>query len=139
MINDVIQYAAFKIYDRKNNVLAKTSCAPGHISNYDEATVLPWEISPAFFRVDVLNKYRADTENCELGNNYLKYRGDWDLKSFGFSVGGLVHTYIRYLQPLPLEEQLHWQSFNVWPSIEDAFPFRRWSPLRPGATEPDLF
>ena len=97
-MNDTkVQYAAFKIYSPKHDVSVEISCAPGEISNYFETTNLPWEISPAFFRADVLNKYRADTQNCELVEDYLVYRDDWDLKRYGINEKGLIWTYVRYL------------------------------------------
>jgi hypothetical protein len=54
------QYATFKIFDRKNNRNVETSCAPGSITNYFTKNDLPWEISPAFFRPEVLTRYKAD-------------------------------------------------------------------------------
>lgn len=100
-------------------------------ANYFVESVLPWEISPAFFQNDVLTKYRFDTANYCLEPQGLTYRDEWDLKMYDFSKTGLVYTYIRYLQPLPYAEQLHWQSFNVWPDGADICPSGRVRPLRP--------
>ena len=125
-------YATFKIFDTKNKIAVETSCAQTKISNYFVESVLPWEISPAFFRADVLNKYRSDTENYSLDAQGLSYRDEWDLKMYDFSKTGLVFTYIRYLQPLPYTEQLHWQSFNVWPDGKDLCHHGRVRPNRTG-------
>jgi hypothetical protein len=59
-------YAKFKIYDRKNDVNVETSCGPEFISNYFQETELPWEISPAFFRSEVLHRFKADPEKYSL-------------------------------------------------------------------------
>ena len=48
------RYASFKIIDRKNRELIETSCSPDHIVNYFTESDLPWEISPVFFRPEVL-------------------------------------------------------------------------------------
>ena len=56
-------YAKFKIYDRKNDANVETSCGPEFISNYFQKSELPWEISPAFFRPEVLHRFKADPES----------------------------------------------------------------------------
>lgn len=112
------RYATFKIFDRKNDKAVETSCAPDKISNYFIKNDLPWEISPAFFRPEVLAKYKADPEKYTLEDRSIACRGAWYLKTYDINEEGLVHTYIGYLQNLPYEEQLYWQSFNVWPKGE---------------------
>ena len=54
------EYATFKIFDRKNGVEVEASCAPEFLSNYFQESDLPWEISPAFFRPDVLHRFKSD-------------------------------------------------------------------------------
>ena len=109
------QYATFKIFDRKNNRNVETSCAPGSITNYFTKNDLPWEISPAFFRPEVLTKYKADPEKYTMDDRSIGCRGAWYLKSYDINEEGLIHAYIGDLQKLPFEEQLHWLSCNVWP------------------------
>lgn len=109
------KYAIFKIYDRKNKVNVETSCAPNCISNYFEISNLPWEISPAFFRPEVLHRFKADPEKYTLEERRISCRNAWYLKTYDINEAGQVHTYIGYLANLPYEEQLYWQSFNEWP------------------------
>ncbi len=109
------QYASFKIYDRKNNCLVESSCGPDHIANYFTKSDLPWEISPAFFRPEVLNKYKQDPEKYTVHDRSISCRGAWYLKSYDINEAGQVHTYIGYLATLPCEEQSYWKSFNEWP------------------------
>jgi hypothetical protein len=109
------RYATFKIIDRKNGKQAETSCSPDHIVNYFTESDLPWEISPAFFRPEVLQKYKADSEKYTLEDRSITCRNAWYLRSYDINKAGQVHAYISDLADLPFEEQLYWQSFNEWP------------------------
>ncbi len=109
------RYASFKILDRKNKRLIETSCGPGHIVNYFTDSDLPWEISPAFFRPEVLRKYKGDLEKYTINDRSIGCRGAWHLSTYDINEAGQVHTYIGYLATLPFEEQLYWKSFNEWP------------------------
>lgn len=110
-----LQYATFKIYDRKNKSNVETSCAPEFLSNYFQESDLPWEVSPAFFRPEVLLRFKADPEKFTLEDRSISCRNAWHLKTFDINEAGQVHSYIVYLADLPYEEQLYWQSFNEWP------------------------
>lgn len=110
-----IEYATFKIFDRKNNVEVETSCAPEFLSNYFHKSDLPWEISPAFFRPDVLHRFKADPEKFSLDDRSISCRNAWYLNSYDINEAGQVHAYIGDLAHLPIEEQRYWQSFNEWP------------------------
>jgi len=109
------QYAIFKIYDGKNKTNVETSCAPEFLSNYFQESDLPWEVSPAFFRPEVLLRFKADPERFTLEDRSITCRNAWHLKTFDINEAGQVHSYIGYLANLPYEEQLYWQSFNEWP------------------------
>ena len=110
------QYASFKIIDGRNRRLVETSCGPDHIVNYFTKSDLPWEISPAFFRPEVLHKYKQDLEKYTVRDRSISCRGAWYLETYDINnETGQVHTYIGYLAALPYEEQLYWKSFNEWP------------------------
>lgn len=109
------KYATFKIYDRKNERNLETSCAPEFLSNYFQHSDLPWEISPAFFRAEVLHRFKADPEKYTLEDRSIGCRNAWHLKSYDTNDAGQVHAYIGDLAHLPYEEQLYWQAFNEWP------------------------
>lgn len=109
------EYATFKIFDRKNSVEVETSCAPVFLSNYFQKSELPWEISPAFFRSDVLHRFKADPEKYSLDDRSISCRNAWYLKCYDINEAGQVHAYIGDLARLPIEEQRYWQSFNEWP------------------------
>lgn len=107
-------YATFKIYDRKNDTNVETSCSPECLSNYFQESNLPWEVSPAFFRPEVLHRFKADPEKYCLEERSISCRNAWHLETYDINEAGQVHTYIGYLARLPYEEQLYWQSFNEW-------------------------
>lgn len=109
------EYASFKIFDRKNKVEVETSCGPEFLSNYFQKSELPWELSPAFFRPDVLHRFKADPEKYSLDDRSISCRNAWYLKSYDINEEGQVHAYIGDLAGLPIEEQRYWQSFNEWP------------------------
>lgn len=109
------QYATFKIIDWKNKRHIETSCGPDHLSNYFEKSDKPFEISPAFFRPEVLTRFKNDPEKYDLTDRSIGCRNAWYLKTYDINEAGQVHTYIGYLAKLPYEEQVYWQSFNEWP------------------------
>jgi len=109
------RYATFKIQDWKNKSLVETSCAPESLSNYFQQSDKPFEISPAFFRPEVLTRFKNDPEKYDLQDRSISCRNAWYLKTYDINEAGQVHTYIGYLANLPYEEQCYWQSFNEWP------------------------
>lgn len=109
------RYATFKVQDWKNQRNVETSCAPEFLSNYFTKSDKPYEISPAFFRPDVLARFKNDPEKYDLTDRTIGCRNAWYLKTYDVNEAGQVHTYIGYLAGLPYEEQLYWQSFNEWP------------------------
>jgi hypothetical protein len=76
---------------------------------------LPFEVTPAFFKPEVLSKYKSDREKYKLNSRSVDCRGSWYLKTFDVNSAGQVHTYLIYLSHLPYEEQLHWKQYNEKP------------------------
>ena len=109
------QYASFIAHDWKNKTVKEISCAPGATANYFTQSDLPFELSPAFFRPEVLAKYKADSEKYRLDQTTLSCRGTWSLQTYDVNEEGQVHTYLVYLRNLPYEEQLHWKAHNEAP------------------------
>lgn len=109
------QYATFKIIDWKNQRQVEASCGPEFLSNYFEKSEKPFEISPAFFRPEVLTRFKNDSEKYHLEDRSIGCRNAWYLKTYDINEAGQVHTYIGDLAKLPYEEQVYWQSFNEWP------------------------
>ena len=110
------QFATFKAVDLKTSNRIEVSCDPACLSNYFErGSDLPLEMSPVFFRAEVLHKYKADPEKYELSDRSILCPGAWELQTYDVNEVGQVHTYLRYLGSLPYQEQQYWQSFNEWP------------------------
>jgi hypothetical protein len=109
------QYASFIAYDWKNGVIRDISCNPKHLANYFTKSDLPFEITPAFFKPEVLQKYKADSAKYKLDERSISCRGAWSLQTYDINEAGQVHTYLIYLSRLPYEEQLYWKSFNERP------------------------
>jgi hypothetical protein len=110
-----LNYASFITFDWKNNVVNDISCAPGQTVNYFTKSDLPFELSPAFFRPEVLLKYKSDSEKYVLKDRSISCRGAWFLQTYDINEVGQVHTYLVYLRNLPFEEQLYWKAYNERP------------------------
>jgi hypothetical protein len=112
---DEKRYASFIAQDVKNNVVAEISCAPECLANYFTKSDLPFEITPAFFRPDVLLKYKKDPDKYLLEERSITSHNAWHLQTYDINEAGQVHTYLVYLSRLPYDEQLYWKSFNETP------------------------
>jgi hypothetical protein len=110
------EYATFIAHDWKNNRIAEISCAPSALASYfDKGSPLPFQTTPAFFKPEVLQKYKGDLEKYTLDHRSISARGGWYLKSYDVNEAGQVHAYLYDLANLPYREQLYWQSFNERP------------------------
>ena len=107
----------FEVWDWRNRRLATVSTDRATTTTYFDAerNTLPFEISPAFFRPEVLAKYRNDTDKYQIDGRTIICRGAWSLRGVDVNAAGQVHTYIRYLRELPYDEQVYWKSFNEPP------------------------
>jgi hypothetical protein len=108
------EYETFLIQDWKNKRLVKVS-SPSDLSNYFQQSDKPFEVSPVFFRPDVLYKYKADSDKYTISNRSITCRNAWHLKTYDINEAGQVHTYIVYIYQLPIREQRYWKSFNEPP------------------------
>jgi hypothetical protein len=109
------QYTTFIAYDWKNKRIAEISCDPSALASYFVESELPYQTTPAFFKPEVLSKYKSDTAKYKLENRSISCRGTWMLQTFDTNEAGQVHTYLIYLSKLPYEEQLHWKQYNEEP------------------------
>lgn len=111
------EHVEFLAHDWRNGELRKISTAPGQTTNYFDASAnsLPFELSPAYFRPAVVQKYKADKDKYSISEWSISCRAAWYLKSYDVNEAGQVHAYICDLRRLPYEEQLHWLSFNEAP------------------------
>ena len=111
---EVKEYASFIALDWKHGVVAECSCAPADLGNYFVESDLPFQISPAFFRPEVMLKYKQDPDKYTVEERTITCRGTWSVR-YDINEAGQVHVYLRDLGNLPYEEQLYWKSFNEAP------------------------
>lgn len=111
------QYVEFIAHDFRNQRITKISTDPVATTNYFLAkeNEKPFELSPAFFRPEVLSKYKTDREKYIVKDREVSCRAAWSLRGYDVNEAGQVHAYICDLRSLPYAEQLHWLSFNVEP------------------------
>lgn len=114
------QYAEFIANDWRNGRIAKISTDPRATCNYfgSEGNTLPFELSPAFFRPEVLLKYKTDRDKYTVGERDISCRAAWHLEGIDINEAGQVHAYICDLRRLPYTEQLHWLSYNEAPKAD---------------------
>lgn len=109
------QYATFIAQDWKHGVVHECSCDPAQLGNYFVESDLPFQTTPAFFRPEVLLKYKADPDKYQIEGRSIHCRGAWFLKSYDINEAGQVHAYLCDLSLLPYAEQVYWKSFNEAP------------------------
>lgn len=109
------KYEKFIAYDLKQGRIVEYSCDPQKLGNYFIESNKPLEMSPAFFKPDVLLKYKQSPEKYTLEQRSIRCRGSWSLKTYDINKAGQVHTYLFYLGRLPHSEQLYWKSYNEKP------------------------
>ncbi|MEW8002424.1 MAG: hypothetical protein AB2827_06535 [Candidatus Thiodiazotropha sp.] len=110
-------HIGFIAYDWRNSRVREISTDPEDTVNYFEAenNDLPFELSPAFFKPEVLLKYKADKDKYTVGERDIHCRAAWYLEAFDVNEAGQVFAYICYLRRLPESELLHWKSYNEPP------------------------
>ena len=114
---ETTQYVDFEAYDWRNRCVAAISTDPRATTNYFQAdgNSLPFELSPAFFKPEVLSRYKSDTDKYLIEDRHIYCRGAWELCGYDVNEAGQVHAYICDLRSLPYREQLYWKSFNEEP------------------------
>lgn len=110
-----LRYSSFIAQDWKNKCVVECSCDPGQLGNYFVPSEKPFETTPAFFRPEVLLKYKQDPDKYRMERRSIQCKGAWFLKSFDINHAGQVHAYLCDLNKLPYTEQLYWKSFNEPP------------------------
>ena len=111
------KYVEFVALDWRNQCIANISTDPSATTNYFQTqdNSLPFELSPVFFRPDVLLKYKGDSDKYTVEQRAIHCRCAWTLRDYDVNEAGQVHVYIRDLRNLPYQEQVYWQSYNEKP------------------------
>ena len=111
------KHVEFTARDLRDGRIKKISTDPNATSNFFNMSESdkPLELSPAFFRPEVLSKYKADPEKYTLSERQINCRNAWTLRDIDFNDSGQIHAYICDLAVIPYEEQLYWLSCNEEP------------------------
>jgi hypothetical protein len=112
------QHVSFIAQDlRHDKAVVEISTDPLATTNYFDANEndLPFELSPAFFRPEVLSKYKTDREKYTVEERDVSCRAAWTLRAYDVNEAGQVFAYICYLRNIPHAELLHWKSYNEPP------------------------
>lgn len=109
-------YESFLILDWKNKELKEWPSDPKKIGNYFIDSDLPFETSPAFFRSEVLAKYKQNPDKYTIEYRKINCRGAWSLR-YDINDEDQVFVYIKDISHLPYKEQQYWKSFNEKPKV----------------------
>ena len=113
----------------------------------DEVVCRSNTLLPAFFRPEVLSRYKGKRKEYSLEERSVTYtaeppspfpayhekhsfkeraggrRNSWHLEFYDVNEAGQVYTFLRYLSFLPGEEQTYWKSFNEKPKAPVSEPY----------------
>ena len=109
------QNVSFIARDISSGIVREISPASSAFRKNSMSLPPPYDLSPTFFRREVLRKYKQDYEKYKFAERSICCRGGWGLKTFDINEEEQVHTYLIYLWQLPYEEQLHWKQYNERP------------------------
>lgn len=109
------QYVDLIVNDIKYKKVHSISCDPNKLDNYFVDTGKPLNMSIAFFKPEVLRKYKSDTEKYTIQNRQISCRDAWYLRSFDINDNQQISVYLVDFNKLPYQEQLHWQQYNEEP------------------------
>lgn len=109
------QYVDLIVNDIKYKKVHTISCDPNKLDNYFVDTGKPLNMSIAFFKPEVLRKYKSDTEKYTIQNRQISCRDIWYLKAFDINDNQQISVYLVDFNKLPYQEQLHWKQYNEEP------------------------
>lgn len=93
---------------------------------FEKSSKITKFVTPVYFNIKVLDKYRIDPENYEIQDSQISYLRDWSIQ-FCINDERKVVVWLGDLGMLPHEEQKYWKSFNESPrgKIEEKFFIRQ--------------
>lgn len=74
----------------------------------------PHFLTPVFFDIKVLDKYKNDPRNYVIEDSNIKYLSHWSIP-FNINPEMKVSVWLGDLGRIPYEEQKHWKAFNIKP------------------------
>lgn len=108
------RYVEFTIFDWKHSRIVEWSCDPAKLGNYFVPSDLPFQISPAFFKPEVLAQYQQDPSRYTIKDRRIECKKAWSLR-YDINDEGQIFVYINDFNKVPYEVQLHWRAYNETP------------------------
>lgn len=108
-------FESFLIYNFKTGEVVTHTCDPNVLGNYFEESDAPYYTSPAFFRGEVLSKYKSNSDKYVVTERTIRCKNAWYLRGYDINDDGQVHVLVGDLSVLPYSEQQYWKSFNEPP------------------------
>ncbi|MFA6002820.1 MAG: hypothetical protein WC881_02000 [Elusimicrobiota bacterium] len=121
------QYEEFIIGTDKEGRPVQYTCDSNKLRNYFGANPkAPHQLTPVFFRREVLSKYYSNPKRFSVEDGYLRCGGLWGLRMDN-NHDKYVIVYLCDLgDDLSHQEQLYWKSYNVLPDgAESDVNFKR--------------
>lgn len=121
------QYEKFVIHIDENGNKIECECDPKKLGGiFEKSSKITKFVTPVYFNIKVLDKYRIDPENYEIQDSQISYLRDWSIQ-FCINDERKVVVWLGDLGMLPHEEQKYWKSFNESPKgkIEEKFFIRQ--------------
>ena len=113
------EYENFIIdYDEDENEEFEFTCNEDKLANYFGANPdAPHFLTPVFFYIKVLDKYKSDPRNYRINDSNITYLSEWSIP-FNINKNSKVSVWLGDLGRIPYEEQKYWKSFNTIPDGE---------------------
>lgn len=110
------KYEKFIIdYDEEEDEEIEFTCNEDELANYFGANPdAPHFLTPVFFDIKVLEKYKNDPRNYEVNDSNISFLSEWSIP-FNINKDGKVSVWLGDLGRIPYEEQRYWKSFNIKP------------------------
>lgn len=100
-------------YDEDDDELIEFTCNESELANYFGANPnSPHFLTPIYFRISVLDKYRVDPRNYTISDSTITHLNEWSIP-FSLNEENIVTVWLGDLGRIPYDEQKYWKSFNV--------------------------
>lgn len=110
------EYEKFIIdYDEDEDEEIEFTCNEGELSSYFGTNVdAPHFLTPVFFDIKVLDKYKNDPCNYVINDSNICFLSEWSIP-FNVNKERKVSVWLGDLGRIPYEEQKYWKTFNIRP------------------------
>lgn len=109
------QYEKFIISADENGNEIEFECNPLSLANnFGANSENPHFLTPTYFDIKVLDKYKADPRNYEIRDSEIYYLRDWSIP-FCINEEDMVVVWLGDLGRIPYKEQRYWKAFNEPP------------------------